>query len=133
LTLRTELEKLELTRKYKNKRFYLYCTARGDGSKITKQVQADSWGKKNRLRPNQQTANWIQTRCCLGQGTGNRGRFNQESRISQEQRVSPVGQAMEEASSSTRNLQTRNKDSNFSSGERQPGSVTGSNNKDQIK
>jgi hypothetical protein len=57
LTLRTELEKLELTRKYKNKRFYLYCTARGDGSKITKQVQADSWGKKNRLRPNQQTAN----------------------------------------------------------------------------
>jgi hypothetical protein len=61
LTLKTELEKLELTRKYKNKRFYLYCTARGDGSKITKQehpsVQADSWGKKNRLRPNQQTAN----------------------------------------------------------------------------
>jgi hypothetical protein len=52
-------------RKHKNKRIYLYCTARGDRSKITKQehqsVQADPSGRKNRIRPNPQVCCKLQT------------------------------------------------------------------------
>jgi hypothetical protein len=47
--------------------------------------------------------------------------------------MSPVAQAMEEATTSTRTLQMRNENRNFRSGDRRPGSDMGSNHEDQIK